>query len=80
MTRKIKVEEESAKLPVRIRLKGKWLEHAGFKPGTHVEVKVEFGRLTISPLTSDIPVLPGETGQIRNPGSVVLKSLDLCVA
>ena len=58
MTRKIKIEEESAKLPVRIRLKGKWLERAGFIPGTHAEVKVEFGRLTISPLTSDTPVFP----------------------
>lgn len=47
MVRKIKVEDESITMPVRIRLKGKWLERAGFKPGTHAEIKVEFGRLTI---------------------------------
>jgi len=53
MTRKIKIEDESVTMPVRIRLKGKWLERAGFKPGTHAEVKVEFGRLTIFPLIGD---------------------------
>jgi hypothetical protein len=58
MTRIIKIEEESAKLPVRIRLKGKWLERAGFRPGTHAQVQVEFGRLIISAPTNtpEIPV------------------------
>jgi hypothetical protein len=46
-TRSIKVEAPSLTLPVRIRLKGKWLERAGFKPGTQVHVTVEPGRLTI---------------------------------
>jgi hypothetical protein len=46
-TRKIKVEESTPTMPVRIRLKGKWLERAGFKQGTHVEVTVEPGKLTI---------------------------------
>ena len=57
MTRIIKIEEESAKLPVRIRLKGKWLERAGFRPGTHAQVQVEFGRLIISAPT-DAPEPP----------------------
>ena len=60
MTRIIKIEEESAKLPVRIRLKGKWLERAGFKPGTHAQVQVEFGRLIISAPT-DAPEIPEST-------------------
>jgi hypothetical protein len=60
MTRIIKIEEESAKLPVRIRLKGKWLERAGFKPGTHAQVQVEFGRLIISAPT-DAPEIPDST-------------------
>lgn len=60
MTRIIKIEEESAKLPVRIRLKGKWLERAGFKPGTHAQVQVEFGRLIISAPT-DAPEIPVST-------------------
>jgi hypothetical protein len=34
MTRIIKIEEKSAKLPVRISLKDKWLERAVFRPGT----------------------------------------------
>jgi hypothetical protein len=60
MTRKIKIEDESVTMPVRIRLKGKWLERAGFKPGTHAEVRVEFGRLTICPLftVGASPILP----------------------
>ena len=45
--RSLKVEESSVTMPVRIRLKGKWLEAAGFKAGTRVEVTVEPGRLTI---------------------------------
>jgi len=60
MVRIIKIEEESAKLPVRIRLKGKWLERAGFKPGTHAQVQVEFGRLIISAPT-DAPEIPDST-------------------
>ena len=60
MTRIIKIEEESAKLPVRIRLKGNWLERAGFKPGTHAQVQVEFGRLIISAPT-DAPEIPDST-------------------
>jgi hypothetical protein len=48
MTRKTKVEEESVKLPIPIRLKGEWLERADFKPDTHAEVQVEFGRVIIS--------------------------------
>jgi hypothetical protein len=45
--RSIKVEEPSITMPVRIRLKGKWLESAGFKAGTRVQVVVEHGKLTI---------------------------------
>jgi hypothetical protein len=45
--RSIKVEEASISMPVRIRLKGKWLELAGFKPGTQVQVLVQPGKLTI---------------------------------
>jgi len=47
--RSLKVEEPSITMPVRIRLKGKWLEAAGFKAGTQVAVTVEHGRLTIEP-------------------------------
>lgn len=45
--RRLKVEEPSITMPTRIRLKGRWLERAGFKPGTHVEVTVENNRITI---------------------------------
>jgi len=45
--RNLKVERESVHIPVRIRLQGKWLERAGFAPGTRVEVTVEAGKLTI---------------------------------
>jgi len=34
--RRIKIEEAFVTMP--IRLKGKWLERAGFKPSTHAEV------------------------------------------
>ena len=37
-TRKIKIEEASVTKPTRI-------QHTGFKPRTHAEVKVELGRL-----------------------------------
>ena len=57
MTRIIKIGEESAKLPVRIRLKGKWPERDGFRPGTNAQVQVEFGRLIISAPT-DAPETP----------------------
>ncbi len=42
-TRKIKVEADgdhwAGDIKPKIRLKGKWLEAAGFKPGTHATVK-----------------------------------------
>jgi hypothetical protein len=41
--RTLKIEEDGdfwkGKVRPKIRLKGCWLEQAGFKPGTHVEVK-----------------------------------------
>ena len=41
-TRKLKIEEHGTdwKKPIKpkIRLVGRWLESAGFKPGQHVEV------------------------------------------
>lgn len=46
-TRRLKVEHRSVCVPIQIRLKGKWLERAGFAPGTHVQVTVETGKLTI---------------------------------
>lgn len=56
MKRHIKVEELSSPWEVSrgyqtyksmIRLKGKWLNEAGFIPDSHVTVIVEQGRLTI---------------------------------
>jgi toxic protein SymE len=32
-----------------IRISGKWLEEAGFRPGTYVTVRVENGSLIITP-------------------------------
>jgi len=51
--RNLKVEEHtfknmySAGTGARIRLKGKWLEEAGFSPGDRVTVKVEQKKLVI---------------------------------
>ena len=45
--RKIKVERGHETKPTQIRLKGKWLERAVFKPDSHVEITVENGKLTI---------------------------------
>ena len=47
LIRRIKVEPSSATMPTQIRLKGKWLEQAGFKPNDHVSVLIEDGKLTI---------------------------------
>ncbi len=42
-TRKLKIEKDGdfwrGKIKPKIRLKGCWLEQAGFKPGNHVTVK-----------------------------------------
>lgn len=43
-SRKLKIEEDgdfaSGKIKPKIRLKGYWLERAGFKPGNHVSVNL----------------------------------------
>lgn len=33
-----------------LRLRGRWLEHAGFREGDQVQVEVEEGRLVITPI------------------------------
>ena len=38
-TLKIEADGEYGKIKPKIRLCGKWLEQAGFKPGSHVNVK-----------------------------------------
>ena len=42
-TRRLKIEEDGdfwkGKIKPKIRLRGYWLEQAGFKPGSHVSVK-----------------------------------------
>ena len=38
-TLKIEADGEYGKIKPKIRLQGKWLEQAGFKPGSHVNVK-----------------------------------------
>lgn len=50
--RRIMVEDQSATLPPRIRLKGRWLvELAGFEPGRQVRVVVTGpGRIVIDQL------------------------------
>ena len=45
--RRIKVEPPGATMPTQIRLKGKWLEEAGFKPGDYVSVNIGHGELII---------------------------------
>lgn len=40
MTRKIRVERETLYIPPQIRLKGKWLERAGFTVGERVQVEL----------------------------------------
>jgi hypothetical protein len=40
-TRKLKIEEEGDRwkgIKPKIRVMGKWLERAGFKPGQHVQI------------------------------------------
>jgi hypothetical protein len=40
-TRKLKIEEEGDRwrgIKPKIRIMGKWLERAGFKPGQHVQI------------------------------------------
>ena len=45
--RRLKVEPPSVNIPSQIRLKGKWLEEAGFKPNDYVSVNIEQGRIII---------------------------------
>ena len=47
LIRRLKVEPPGVEIPSQIRLKGKWLEEAGFKPGDYVSVSIEMGKLTI---------------------------------
>ena len=52
--RRLRVEEHcyrraySVGRASRIRLKGKWLEQAGFSPGDRVDVRVNQGKLVIT--------------------------------
>lgn len=45
--RRLKVEPPAVHIPTQIRLKGKWLEEAGFKPNDYVSVNIEQGKITI---------------------------------
>jgi hypothetical protein len=45
--RRLKVEPPAMKIPSQIRLKGKWLEEAGFKPNDYVSVSIETGKIII---------------------------------
>jgi len=47
LIRRLKVERPGMSIPTQIRLKGKWLEEAGFKPNDYVSVNIEQGKLTI---------------------------------
>ena len=49
-TRLLKVERKTLTLPSQLRLKGKWLERAGFPPGSRVKVIITNGTLTIQPV------------------------------
>ena len=51
-TRNLKIEAAGdfwrGKVSPKIRLTGKWLERAGFKPGNRVEIKlIEHGKMTL---------------------------------
>lgn len=40
-TRSLKIEPASVHIPPQVRLKGQWLERAGFTPGHRVEVRLD---------------------------------------
>lgn len=53
MQRELKIEEvgdfyKKQTVPL-IRLRGKWLEKAGFQPGTKVVIEVHDGHLVVKP-------------------------------
>lgn len=54
--RKLKVEsvgEWGGYYKPKIRLMGKWLDEAGFKPNSQVEIEVHDGALTIRPVKEE---------------------------
>ena len=63
-SRTLKIEQDGdfwkGKVRPKIRLKGKWLEQAGFKPGTHVNVK-SLGHGVIELRSDDRPLRKHET-------------------
>lgn len=62
LIRRIKVEPPGINIPAQIRLKGKWLEAAGFSPGDYVEVHIGTGQMLLqkveSPKSQSPPTQP----------------------
>jgi hypothetical protein len=71
-TRTLKIEQDGdfwkGKTRPKIRLKGCWLEQAGFKPGSHVSVR-SLAPGVIELRSNDSPLILNETSeQIALPG------------
>jgi hypothetical protein len=71
-SRTLKIEEDGdfwkGTIRPKIRLKGSWLENAGFKPGSHVSVTF-LAHGVIELRSQDDPLLMSETSrQISLPG------------
>ena len=75
-TRMLKIEEDGdfwkGKIKPKIRLKGYWLEQAGFKPGNHVTVK-SIAHGVIELRCNDTPLILNETSQ-----QIALPGIDSC--
>ena len=75
-TRRLKIEEDGdfwkGTIKPKIRLKGCWLEQAGFKPGSHVSVK-SIAPGVIELRSDDVTLILNET-----PRQIALPGMDSC--